>query len=84
MGLAQDAPERSRRDFTMIRNGGSERALASGLGELHVTPGLPDFDKSGRVKFAPNLAIGNRPHAALTSISRERICGATVATGGVK
>jgi hypothetical protein len=84
MGLTQDAPEVSRRDFSMFRNGRSERAFASGPGELHVTSGLTNLHESGGLQFALYFAIRNGPHAALTSISSERICGATVATGGVK
>jgi len=73
MGLAQDTAQCSRGHVTMFRNCGRESTFACCFRELHVASGLANFNKPGRVKFTSYVAVRDRPHAALTSISRERI-----------
>jgi hypothetical protein len=68
----------------MFGNRGCKSALARGFGKLNMAASLTDFSESSCFEFAFDLAIRSRPHAALTSISKERTCGASVATGGVK
>ena len=80
----------------MLGYGGGKRSFAGCLGKLCVAsrlgnvllaehyPRLINLDKASRFEFTLNFAIKDRSHPALTSISNERICGANVATGGVK
>jgi len=82
--LSKNASQRSGRHFPMLRNCRCQCSFIGSLGELYVTPSLTNLNESGRFKFTLDLRIKNRSHAALTSISSERTCGAIVATGGVK
>lgn len=84
VGLTQYASQGSGGYVTMLRDGGRKCSCACGLGELCMASRLTNQNESGRFKFAFDLPIKDWLHAALTSISSERIRGASVATGGVK
>src|SRR5437660_4754276 len=82
--LSENASQRSRRHFSMLRNCRRQHSFIGSLAELYVTSSLTNLNESCRFKFTLDFRIKNRSHAALMSISSERTCGAIVATGGVK
>jgi len=83
MCLPKDTTESSARHFSMFRNRGRYQAARYGLCEFNMAAGLSDLIKARFHKFASDLAIWDRFHAAISN-SKCRTLGNTVATGGVK